>query len=177
MLEQGNAEGARAKFQRLTEQYPALSGPWVKLGDIAERADQTDKAIEMYWKAISVNKKNVNAYISLGLAQRRQGLFSDARNTYFAALNLWKDFPEAHLNLAILYDLYLDMPEEAQKHFEAYQFLTGETDEKVRKWLIEVKRRTGIERSFVDDPPADVREAAAPKGTDRDTDDTVPSPG
>jgi tetratricopeptide (TPR) repeat protein len=177
MLERGNVDGARAKFESLTERYPALSGPWVKLGDIAERADQHDKAIEMYWKAIGVNKKNVNAYIALGLAQRRQGLFSDARNTYVAALTLWKDFPEAHLNLAILYDLYLDMPEEAQKHFEAYQFLTGEKDEKVHKWLVEVRRRTGIERSFVDNPPTNVKEASAPKRSDPDTHPAVQNPG
>jgi tetratricopeptide (TPR) repeat protein len=177
MLERGDIEGARAKFVNLTERYPRLSGPWVKLGDIAELADQHDKAIEMYWKAISVNKKNVNAYIALGLAQRRQGLFSDARNTYVAALKLWKDFPEAHLNLAILYDLYLDMPEEAQKHFEAYHFLTGETDERVRKWLVEVRRRTGIERSFVDDPPANVKEAATGQADDEDTNAPVPTSG
>lgn len=177
MLERGNIEGARAKFVNLTERYSALSGPWVKLGDIAETADDHDKAIEMYWKAIDVNKKNVNAYIALGLAQRRQGLFSDARNTYIAALNIWRDFPEAHLNLAILYDLYLDMPEEAQKHFEAYQFLTGETDAKVHKWLVEVKRRTGIEGSFIDNPPANVKEAAAPKASDPAKDAAVPGPG
>jgi tetratricopeptide (TPR) repeat protein len=156
LLRGGNLNGARREFLTLTEKFPALSGPWVKLGVIAEKNERYEDAIKHYRKAISVNRNNVNAYIALGLAQRRQGHFVDAQATYLDALKVWKDFPEAHLNLGILYDLYMDQPEEAQKHYEAYYFLTGEKDEKVHKWLVEVKRRTGIERSFIDIPPKGV---------------------
>ena len=165
LQQQGNLKRARAQFQKLTEKYPSLSGAWVKLGNIEEDNEKYDNAITHYTKAISVNKNNVNAYIALALVQRRQGYFSDAQNTYLTALAVWKDFPEAHLNLAVLYDLYANMPEEAQKHYEAYYFLTGSKDEKVHKWIIEVKRRTGIERSFIDNPPKEI--AAVPtKGAD-----------
>lgn len=163
---QGNLNGARKHLQKLTERYPALSGAWVKLGNIEELNEQYDNAITHYRKAISVNKNNVNAYIALGLVQRKQGYFSDAQSTYLAALDVWKDFPEAHLNLAILYDLYANMPEEAQKHYEAYDFLTGARDEKVHKWMVEVKRRTGIERSFIDYPPKEI--AVVPAEADGD---------
>ena len=134
----------------------------MKLGDIAEKNEDYDAAIKLYKKAISINKRNVNAYIALGLVQRKQGYFADAQKTYLDALHVWKDFPEAHLDLAILYDLYVNKPVEAQKHFEAYYFLTGSKDEKVRKWLVEVRRRTGIERSFIDNPPNDI--AKVPNG-------------
>jgi tetratricopeptide (TPR) repeat protein len=157
-LQGGDLKGARAKFRRLTEKYPSLSGPWVKLGVIAEKREKYDEAIKCYKQAISVNKNNVNAYIALGLVQRRQGHFSDAQKSYLQALGVWRDFPEAHLNLAILYDLYANKPEEAQKHYEAYYFLTGMKNEKVHKWLVEVKRRTGIERSFIDVPPGNIAE-------------------
>ena len=156
LLKGGNLKGAGMKFRMLTEKYPSLSGPWVKLGAIAENNEKYDEAIEYYKKAISVNKNNVNAYIVLALLQRRQGYFSDAHNTYLDALGVWRDFPEAHLNLAILYDLYLNRAEEAQKHYEAYYFLGGEKDEKVHKWLVEVKQRTRIETSFIDIPPAGI---------------------
>jgi tetratricopeptide (TPR) repeat protein len=156
LLQQGKLRGARTQFRKLTEKYPLLSGPWVKLGVIAEKREKYDDAIKQYKKAIAVNKNNVNAYIALALVQRRQGHFSDARNTYVEALEIWRDFPEAHLNLAILYDLYMNKAEEAQKHYEAYYFLTGKKDEKVHKWLVEVKRRTGIEQSFIDIPPREV---------------------
>jgi tetratricopeptide (TPR) repeat protein len=153
LLRQGNLRDAQQRFHGLTEQYPALSGPWVRLGAIAEKKEKRDEAIKYYKKAISVNRNNVNAYIALGLAQRRQGYFSDAQGTYLAALHVWKDFPEAHLNLAILYDLYANKPEEAQKHYEAYEFLGRKDDAKVRKWIVEVRRRSGIEDSFIDNPP------------------------
>lgn len=154
LLRAGNLKGARTQFKKLTETHPTLSGPWLELGAIAEKREKYDEAVNCYEKAISVNESNVNAYVALGLMQRKQGRFIDAQNTYIRALNVWKDFPEAHLDLAILYDLYLNKPEEAQKHYEAYYFLNNKQDEKVRKWLVEVQRRTGIERSFIDTPPA-----------------------
>jgi tetratricopeptide (TPR) repeat protein len=168
LLQEGKLKEARSQFKKLTEKYPTLSGPWIKLGAIAEKREKYDEAIRHYKKAISVNRNNVNAYIALGLLQRRQGYFSDAQHTYLDALNVWSDFPEAHLNLAILYDLYVNKPEEAQKHYEAYYFLTREKDEKVHKWLVEVKQRTGIERSFIDIPPKDIA-----KVHDRKADDPV----
>lgn len=158
---QGKQKAAQAQFQKLTEKYPTLSGAWMKLGNIEEKNGDYDNAITHYARAISVNRNNVNAYMALGLLQRRQGNFSDAQQTYLAALEVWRDFPEAHLNLAILYDLYANMPEEAQKHYEAYDFLTGARDEKVHKWLVEVKRRTGIESSFIDNPPKGPAEVPA----------------
>jgi tetratricopeptide (TPR) repeat protein len=164
--QEGNLKAAQARFRELTEKYPSLAGPWVRLGAIAEKGEKYDEAINDYKKAINANKNNVNAYISLGLLQRRQGYFSDAQNTYIEALNVWKDFPEAHLNLAILYDLYANEPEEAQKHYEAYDFLTGRKDENVKKWLVEVKQRTGIERSFIDIPPKEIVEVPVEKADD-----------
>ena len=149
----GKLASARAKFEQLAEKYPELSGPWVRLGEIAEREGHYDEAIGHYRHAISLNRNNVNAYIALGLAQRRQGRFNDARDSYLAALDVWKDFPEAHLNLAILYDLYGNQVEAAQKHYEAYTFLTGGKDAKSLKWLAEVRQRSGITQSFIDTPP------------------------
>lgn len=144
---------ARKAFKAMTMDYPTLSGPWVKLGEIAAKRDNPQRAEAAYRKAIDVNPRNVNAYMALALYQRRQGDFDGARQSYIDALDLWKDFPGAHLNLAILYDLYLNRPELAQPHYEAYDFLTDGNDPKVGNWLVEVRRRTGIETSFIDNPP------------------------
>ncbi|WP_297790736.1 tetratricopeptide repeat protein [uncultured Marinobacter sp.] len=144
---------ARKAFKAMTRDFPTLSGPWVKLGEIADKRDNAPRAEAAYRKAIEVNPDNVNAYMALALHQRRQGDFDGARQTYVDALELWKDFPGAHLNLAILYDLYLNQPELAQPHYEAYDFLTKGNDPKVGNWLVEVRRRTGIETSFIDNPP------------------------
>jgi tetratricopeptide (TPR) repeat protein len=162
MLRDNRLKEARRAFRKMTQTYPTLSGPWVKLGIIAERQERYDEAIAMYRKAIEANGDNVNAYNALALVQRRQGDLGAAQNTYRDVLEVWKDFPEAHLNLAILYDLYLNRPEQAQRHYEAYGFLTKGKNPNVRKWLAEVRQRTGIEQSFIDVPPT--RVAIVPAG-------------
>lgn len=154
LLKSGNLRMARKGFRAMTKTFPELSGPWVKLAEIAERREKPEKAREAYQKALEVNPANVNAYLKQAVFERRQGEFARARDVYLAALKTWKDFPEAHLNLAILYDLYMNRPEDAQPHYEAYDFLTGGQDPKVADWLIEIRRRTGIETSFIDKPPS-----------------------
>ena len=144
---------ARKAFEAITRDYPELSGPWLKLGELAEIGERMERAEKSYQKALEVNPENVNAYLALALFQRRRGDFEAARDTYVSALALWKDFPEAHLNLAILYDLYMNQPALAQPHFEAYDFLTAGDNPQVADWLIEIRRRTGIETSFIDNPP------------------------
>ena len=168
LFREGKLKAAQTRFRGLTEKYPSLSGPWLKLGAIAEKDGKYDEAIKEYKTAISVNRNNVNAYIALGLLQRRQGQYSDAQNTYIEALHVWKDFPEAHLNLGILYDLYMNKPEDAQKHYEAYCFLTGNKDKKAHKWLAEVKQRTGILGSFIDIPPKDIAVVPVGQGDDKE---------
>jgi tetratricopeptide (TPR) repeat protein len=169
LFREGKLKAAQTRFRGLTEKYPSLSGPWLKLGAIAEKDGKYDEAMKKYKTAISVNRNNVNAYIALGLLQRRQGQYSDAQNTYIEALHVWKDFPEAHLNLGILYDLYMNKPEDAQKHYEAYCFLTGNKDKKAHKWLAEVKQRTGILGSFIDIPPKDIAVVPVGQGDDKGT--------
>ena len=141
----GDLSHAEKLLRSITADDTRLAGPWVMLGDIALQQRKLDQAVEHYAKAISVNEVNVNAYIKLATVQRQLGDFIPAQNTYAKALSVWPDFPEAHLNLAILYDIYLNMPLKAQRHIESYQFLTGGRDKKRAQWLAELQQRTGAE--------------------------------
>ncbi|OZG74775.1 hypothetical protein BTA51_05030 [Hahella sp. CCB-MM4] len=152
-MQKGEYRNARIAFRAITREFPSLSGPWVKLGLIADIREDKAKAEKAFKKAIEINPLNINAYISLALHQRRKGDFDGAHDSYMAVLNVWKDCPDAHLNLAILYDLYLNKPELAQPHYEAYDFLIGGKSQEVKDWLAEIRRRTGIEKSFIDNPP------------------------
>lgn len=135
---------AEKLFLALTEEDDSLSGPWVMLGDIALETDKPDNAKEHYLKALTVNRKNTNAWLRLAYVQRLQGDYLAAQNTYVNTLQVWRDCPEAHLNLAILYDIYLNLPPRAQRHMEAYLFLSKEADPKVAGWLSELQVRTGL---------------------------------
>ncbi len=138
------------KLNVIIQNDKTLAGPLVMLGDIDMKHERFSAAVSYYQRALSINPGNVNAALGLAQAQRRLGQFVAAQNTYVQALQQWPDFPEAHLNLGVLYDLYLNKPEQAQAHYEAYLFLTNYRSHAAHDWLAEVRSRTGIERSFID---------------------------
>jgi predicted Zn-dependent protease len=135
---------AISKLEALIKQQPKLSGPWVILGNIAVEKGNLQSAQEHYTKAIETNPANINAYLRLALNLRKQGEYLKAQNVYTAALQQWPDFPEAHLNLAVLYDIYLNHPIRAQRHIEAYQFLSHGENPETAQWLDEIRSRTGL---------------------------------
>lgn len=144
-----NLAKAKQKLSVITKKDHALSGPWVLLGHIAVDNNELQTAQSHYQKAIEINPDNINAYVALAKVQRHIGEFHIAQNTLVSALALWKDCPEAHLNLGILYDLYLNQPKKAQQHLEAYLFLDGYKNKQAIAWFDEVKSRTGIDKSFI----------------------------
>ena len=142
---------AKQKLQVITRNDKDLSGPWVMLAEIAQIEKQLKKSETYYQTALTINDKNINAYTGLAKTQRLMGEFNVAQNTLALALEIWPDFPEAHLNVGVLYDVYFNKAELAQKHMEAYLFLNGYKDMQAIEWLNEVRMRTGITQSFIDE--------------------------
>ncbi len=89
----------------------------------------------------------------LGIAYRQAGRFADARAAYEQAIAADPALADAECNLAILFDLYLDDPEAALPHFERYQALTGESDQRVAAWLAELRTRLGLVRRTAEVQP------------------------
>jgi TolA-binding protein len=79
-----------------------------------------------------------------GVAHRRAGRFTEAREAYAAALALDPLYAPAHLDLAVLLDLYLGEPVEAMAHYQRYLDLAAEPDERAALWAREASNRTGI---------------------------------
>jgi tetratricopeptide (TPR) repeat protein len=148
---QGDLKTAKKKLMVITQNDDSISGPWVMLGHIAFEEKKYPQAEKHYQQAININPKNINAYVAQAQVQRVMGAYHVAQNTLARALNLWPDFPEAHLNLGILYDLYLNQSEKSQQHLEAYLFLTHYKNKKAINWYSEVQGRTGINKSFIDE--------------------------
>ena len=145
----GRLNSAENILEDLIKVAPSLSGPWVMKGDIALQKKDLKKSIEYYEKAIEVNEVNTNAYLRLAISKRKVGDFKGALSSYEKALSIWPDFPEAHLNLSILYDIYLNKPLRSQRHLEAYQFLTKGKNRKATRWLSDLKKRTGQDEKLV----------------------------
>jgi tetratricopeptide (TPR) repeat protein len=132
---------ARSTLQLLTEDYPQLSGPWLNLGIVYLRLERLDEAAAAFRQAIAINGNNLEAYNQLASLRRSAGDFAAAESLYLEALAIWPQHAASHLNLGVLYDLYLGQFDKAAHHYEAYQSLQQEPDRRVAGWLLDMQRR------------------------------------
>ena len=140
-LKAGQNKEAEQALLALTRKAPTLSGPYANLGLLYQRAGRTKEAIAALEKAIDVNPSRPVYYNELGVLYRQEGKFDVARKQYRKALDVDPDFAPAHLNLAILYDLYMQEPKEALPHYQRYRDLMPGEATNVSKWIIELERR------------------------------------
>jgi len=120
---------------------PARAAPHTNLGIIYRRTGRLDEAIREYETAIRLNPADAEAYHNLGLAHRRRGAFADAERAYRRALELRPNQVDTHYNLGILYDLYLNRPQDALVHYQAILDLGGPEIDIVTGWIRTLERR------------------------------------
>jgi lipoprotein NlpI len=78
-----------------------------------------------------------------GILLRRAGEFAAAESAYRQALETDPQYLLAYYNLGVLLDLYLRRPTEALEYYELYQSSLAEPDQKVGRWIIDLRRRVG----------------------------------
>ncbi len=132
---------AEVLFAEITDDQPELAGPWVNLGFIhAHNGDQA-AAQQAFEAAIAANPYNCEARNQLGVRARRAGQFVDAETHYLACIEAQPGYANAHLNLAILYELYMGRLGEALAAYNEYQLALHEPDTKVGGWMMDLERR------------------------------------
>lgn len=135
---------AKPRLEALAAANPDLGGLQANLGLIHERAGRHEDAEKAFKAAVRINPGQPAYYNLLGVFYRGRGDFGQARKAYETALARNPDFSPAHLNLGILFDIYLWEPEKAAVHYERYAQLTPENAGQVAKWLADIKvRRPG----------------------------------
>jgi tetratricopeptide (TPR) repeat protein len=77
----------------------------------------------------------------LGIAQRRLGRMSEARDAYQRAITADPTMAAPRRNLAVLLDLYLGQPAAALAQYEQYHGLVGDADQDAVAWLAELRTR------------------------------------
>lgn len=77
----------------------------------------------------------------LGIAERQQGRFEEARKAYEAAIAADAKAALPHMNLAILYDLYLGDVAKAQELYQRTVELSPGDAQQLNRWLGELKTR------------------------------------
>ena len=141
-LKAGRDKEAEQGLLALVQRAPELSGPHANLGVLYRRGGRTKEAIEALDRAVRLNPRRAAYYNELGIIYRQEGKFDDARRQYLKAIEADADHAWANLNIAILYDLYLQDPKKALPHYQRYQQLLPQEDSMVTKWIIDLQRRT-----------------------------------
>jgi tetratricopeptide (TPR) repeat protein len=140
-LAAGRSDEAEQGFLALTKSNPELGGPFANLGLIYRRAGKLEPAAAQLEQAVRASPGQAVYLNQLGIVYREQGRFADARRAYEQAIDIAPEYAAPQLNLGILLDLYLWDSPGALAAYERYLALSPEGDEKVRKWVAEIRNR------------------------------------
>ncbi len=140
-LKSGDDNNALVQFQSVAEKAPQLAGAFINMGLIHLHKKRYQDAEQALLQATTVKPNDAVAQNHLGIVLREQGKFDKAGQAYQQALQIDPNYANAHLNIAVLYDIYLSDLPNALQHYEKYQSLTDNKDEQVPKWIADVKQR------------------------------------
>ncbi|MCX6060361.1 MAG: tetratricopeptide repeat protein [Chloroflexi bacterium] len=85
----GNIFDAVMNYQKKNVEFNNhFINPWIRLGNVFERQDQANDAIQAYARAAEIDPNATQNWINLGDAQFKQGAFSEANEAYRKAVIL-----------------------------------------------------------------------------------------
>lgn len=138
-----NYDTAISEMQNVAKMDQRISGPWVNIGVAHKELGDIKKAKFAFEKALTINPKNPFALNQLAILKREEGAFDIAEKLYRQALSAYPDYQNAHLNLAILCDVYLKKIDCALGHYQEYLSLSGGQDKQVIAWMSQLKKQGG----------------------------------
>jgi tetratricopeptide (TPR) repeat protein len=135
---------AELELEQLVLEYPGFAGPYVNLAIVYMRDDRKDDASEALERALAIDPAHVAANNQFAILLREQGRFEEAEQAYRRALQSDPSYALAYYNLGVLLDLYLGRQSEALEYYEQYQSLLEEPDQQVGRWIVDLRRRLGV---------------------------------
>jgi tetratricopeptide (TPR) repeat protein len=142
LMRSGRDADAELELKQLSVAYPQFAGPQLNLGLLYLKASKLSEAESALKAAVKINPANVQAGNELGIVERRLGKFADAEAAYQRSVTADPNYAPAHLNLGVLYDLYLAEPQKALDEFERYIEIAGQ-NKQVSGWVVELRKRVG----------------------------------
>ncbi len=136
-----NYDSAISEMLKVSKMDDRISGPWVNIGVAYKELDNPEKAKSAFQQALAINPKNPYALNELAILNREDGKFDQAEKLYMQALSTYPDYENAHLNLAILCDVYLRKIDCALDHYQEYLNISGSQDKQVLAWMSQLKKQ------------------------------------
>ena len=141
LMKRGDLDKAYGVLTGLEKTYPNAD-VFTNLAIIDVKRTQYDKASEHIKKSIAANDKNAFARNVHGLILIYTGDIAQAEIEYKNAITIKPDYADPYLNMAIMYDMYLNLPKKAVPYYEKYKEIADNNANKdIDKWLVEIQRR------------------------------------
>lgn len=142
LLAEEKYENAIVILEKVIEQSPGVTAPYVNLGIAYQRVDKLDQAEAQFKTALEMIPGHPVACNEYGLLARKNGRFDEARILYGQALTDFPNYYPIHRNLGILCDLYLNDQACALEHYEIYSNAMPD-DTQVKMWIADLRGRMG----------------------------------
>lgn len=140
MLDSGDDDRAARLLEKVIDQSPGVTAPYINLAIAYRRLDKLPEAEAQLKIALGLVPGHPVACNEYGLLHRQSGRFAEARVMYETALARFPDYQPVHRNLGILCDLYLNDLQCALEHYEIYSRARPE-DNQVQMWIADLRNR------------------------------------
>lgn len=134
---------AQIIFAEFIEKYPSMAGAYVNLALIAYRQENFESSESLVAKAIELNPAQAQAYHLRAQLHLKNGDIKKAMTDYIEAITIKPDYINAHYNLALLYDIYLQDIEQAIQQYSIYLSILDKEDETTKDWIEHLRRSIG----------------------------------
>jgi cytochrome c-type biogenesis protein CcmH/NrfG len=104
---QRDFSGEIAALEKRTREEPANVGAWIELGNLYFDADQYEKSILAYRKALDLKPDNADVWTDMGVMQRKAGRSQEAVTSFDRAIAVNPRHEISRLNkgIVLLHDL------------------------------------------------------------------------
>lgn len=143
LLQAGDFRQAEANLEEVVKVRPDLVEAYFNLGWARFQLKKCRDAIPALQEGLKQRPAEIAAVNLIGICQRTLGQFVDAEKTYQQGLLLAPDNDKLHLNIGVLYDLYLFRPDLALEHYRRFQSLQKTPDTRVAGWIALLERMDG----------------------------------
>jgi len=143
-MRNGDWVEAELELEQFVLEYASYPGPYVNLAIVYMRDGRSEEARAALEQALMLDPAHAVANNELGIVLRTMGLFAEAEQAYRRAIESNPDYSLAYYNLGVLLDLYLRRQAEALEYYEQYQTFLAEPDQRVARWIIDLRRRVGV---------------------------------